>query len=283
MTDSRPADVLLNYLRSYNLTLNQDYVRAALRTVMQSLMELEVGALTGAERHERKNQRQTYRNGYRRRSWETSNGVISIDIPKLRKGTYYPGFIASPEQTEQILRDLVTDAYVGGVEMDAIKTAVGQLGLPPVHSSQLSAISEQLDDLTREFKQRPLDDIYRELHLDLLDVRVERGGREVDRLLAVGLGEKEDGSHELLAHEIVPAINDCFWPDFLDDLRRRGVRSVDCVTSYADYRIHFAVQEVMANAVWQPVNALSLHGITQEIRLLSEFEYEFNWPLMRAA
>jgi len=281
MAESRPAAILLNHLRSYNLTLNQNYVREALRTVMQSLMELEVASLTGAERHERKDQRQTYRNGYRRRSWETSNGIISIDIPKLRKGTYYPGFIASPEQTEQILRDLVMDAYAEGVEMDTIKSTVDQLGLPPVHSSQLSDINDQLDDLAREFKQRPLEDIYRELYLDLLDVRVERRGRHFDRLLAVGVGEKEDGRHELLAHEIVPAVDDRFWSEFLGDLRRRGVRNIEYVNSYSDYRIHFAVQEVMQGAMWQPVNILSLHGFTQFTSIWDEFEW--NWPLMLAA
>lgn len=281
MTDSRPADVLLKHLRSYNLTLDQNYVREALRTVMQSLMELEVGALTGADRHERRGERQTYRNGYRRRRWETSNGVIPIDIPKLRKGTYYPGFIASPEQTEQILRDLVMDAYVEGVEIETIKSTVDELGLPSVHSSQLADIGEQLDDLAREFKQRPLQDIYRELHLDLLDVRVERRGRHFNRLLAVGVGEKEDGSHELLAHEIIPAVDDRFWSDFLVDLRRRGVRNVEYVNSYSDYRINFAVQEVMQGAMWKPMNILSLHDFTQSVPVWDEFEW--SWPLMLAA
>lgn len=281
MTDLRPADVLLKHLRPYNLTLDQNYVREALRTVMQSLMELEVGALTGADRHERRDERQTYRNGYRRRRWETSNGVIPIDIPKLRKGTYYPGFIESPEQTEQILRNLVTDAYVEGIEVEAIKTAAYQLGLPPIHSNQLADISEQLDDLVREFKQRPLQDIYRELHLDLLDVRVERRSRSVDRLLAVGIGEKENGEHDLVAHEIVTSIDDRFWSDFLGDLRRRGVRKIERVNSYSDYRIHFAVQQVMPGALWQTVNILSLHGFVQGISAFDDFE--FDWPLMLAA
>ncbi len=283
MAESRPVNILLNYLRPYNLTLDQNYVREALRTVMQSLMELEVGALTGADRHERNDERQTYRNGYRRRRWETSNGVIPIDIPKLRKGTYYPGFIESPEQTEKVLRDLVTSAYVEGVEIESIKTAVDQLDLPPVHSSQLADISEQLDDLAREFKERPLQDIYREIHLDLLDVRVERRGRHFDRLLAVGLGEKEDGSHELLSHEIITGVDDRFWPDFLGDLRRRGARNVERVNSYSDYRIHFAVQEVMSNALWQPVNILSVYGLNYENPVLDDFEFALDWPLMLAA
>jgi putative transposase len=283
MAESRPVNILLNYLRPYNLTLDQNYVRAALRTVMQSLMELEIGALTGAERHERVDQRQTYRNGYRRRRWETSNGVIPIDIPKLRKGTYYPGFIESPEQTEKVLRDLVTSAYVEGVEIESIKTAVDQLDLPPVHSSQLADISEQLDDLAREFKQRPLQDVYREIDLDLLDVRVERRGRHFDRLLAVGLGEKEKGEYELLSHEIITGVDDRFWPDFLGDLRRRGVRNVERVNSYSDYRIHLAVQEVMSNSLWLPVNILSLYGLNYENPVLDDFEFALDWSLMLAA
>ncbi|SDI10224.1 Transposase, Mutator family [Mesorhizobium muleiense] len=55
-------------------------------------MELEVGAATGAGHGEKNPLRMAQRNGYRERDWETRAGTVELPIPKLRKGSYFPGF-----------------------------------------------------------------------------------------------------------------------------------------------------------------------------------------------
>ena len=59
----------------------------------QRLMELEVEGLTGAAHGERSPERINQRIGYRERLWETRAGTVELRIPKLRKGTYFPGFL----------------------------------------------------------------------------------------------------------------------------------------------------------------------------------------------
>jgi transposase-like protein len=53
---------------------------------LQQLIELEVAAVLGAERHERSEDRLGYRNGYRPRVLTTQAGDIDLLIPKLRTG-----------------------------------------------------------------------------------------------------------------------------------------------------------------------------------------------------
>jgi transposase-like protein len=48
---------------------------------LQQLIELEVAAVLGAERHERSDDRLGYRNGYRPRNLATQVGDIDLMIP----------------------------------------------------------------------------------------------------------------------------------------------------------------------------------------------------------
>jgi hypothetical protein len=47
-----------------------------------------------AKRAERVNAR----NGYRARPWDTRVGTIDLALPKLRQGTYFPGWLLEPQR-----------------------------------------------------------------------------------------------------------------------------------------------------------------------------------------
>ena len=70
-----------------------DLLREMIGFTAERLMALEVEGLTGAAHGERSADRITHRNGYRDRSWETRAGTVELKIPKLRKGSYFPGFL----------------------------------------------------------------------------------------------------------------------------------------------------------------------------------------------
>jgi hypothetical protein len=59
-------------------------VEGEARHGLQQLIELEVAAVIGADRHERTEERLGYRNGYRSHSLTTQVGDIDLLIPKLR-------------------------------------------------------------------------------------------------------------------------------------------------------------------------------------------------------
>ena len=64
-----------------------DFLREALRVLVDGIMDAEVSAQIGAQHGERSPERVTYRNGYRNRTWDTRVGTMELHIPKLREGS----------------------------------------------------------------------------------------------------------------------------------------------------------------------------------------------------
>lgn len=112
-----------------------DLVRDMLRLAAQRFMDMDVEELCGAAYGERGEGRNNARNGYRDRLWETRSGAIDLRTPKLRKSSYFPGFLEPRRTAEKALTAVIQEAYVQGIStrsVDALAQAMGMTGIPRV-------------------------------------------------------------------------------------------------------------------------------------------------------
>jgi hypothetical protein len=126
----------------------------------------EVESLTGAAHGERSPDRINHRNGYRDRIWETRAGAVERRIPKLRKSSYFPGFLEPRRMAEEALTAVIQEAYVQGVSTRAVDELVKAMGMTGISKSQVSRLCAEIDDKIGAFLNRPLEGDWPYLWLD---------------------------------------------------------------------------------------------------------------------
>lgn len=229
-----------------------DLLRVLVKQVVEALMGAEADALCGAARGERHPERTNRRNGYRERSWDTRAGTIELAVPKLRSGSYFPGWLLTPrKRSEQALVAAIADAYLAGVSTRRVDKLVRTLGIEGISRSEVSRLAASLDEIVEAYRSRPLEGAYPLLSLDALVVKVREAGRvrSVAALHAVGVNA--DGRRESLGLEMITAEDGAGWTAFLRGLTARGLSGVVLVTSDAHQGLVDAVAGTLPGASWQ--------------------------------
>jgi transposase-like protein len=127
-TSMTPAEAASKVLCS----AHGDFLGEAVHCVLRDTMDAEVTELAGACLHERSEDRQAQRNGYRPRRFDTRVGTLELEIPRLRKGSYFPSFLEPRRRSEQALVAVVAEAYVNGVSTRRVERLVeGSWALTP--------------------------------------------------------------------------------------------------------------------------------------------------------
>jgi putative transposase len=228
-----------------------DWLREAVRSVVQELMEAEVQVQVGAGRYERSDERATYRNGYRLRPWDTRLGTLELAIPKLRTGSYFPSFLEPRRRAEQALVSVIAEAYVQGVSTRKVEAVVQSLGIEGLSKSEVSRLCAVLDEQVTAFRTRRLDAAYPYLWLDARYEHVREGGRVQSMAVIVAYGVRSDGVRDVLGVDVGLSEDVALWRAFLQDLVGRGVHGVRLVISDAHAGLKQAIAEVFVGASWQ--------------------------------
>ena len=193
------------------------------------------------------------RNGYRERKLATVLGEITMRIPKLREGTYFPDELIRPySRVDRAMVAIVREVYVRGLSTRKIEKAADALGFAGLSPSRVSRMTSDLDEEVAALNARRFEgSAFPYLWLDATYLRCRDEGHVRSRGVVTAIACGDDGSRRFVGFDVVDTESAASWKAFLRGLRKRGVTGVRCVVSDDHEGLVQAIAEVFQGAAWQ--------------------------------
>ena len=234
-----------------NLPLREDgtvdlneMMRRELEAMLNQIMDWQADELCGEGNR---------RNGYRERKLVTLLGEITMRIPKLREGTYFPDELIRPySRVDRAMVAVVKEVYVRGLSTRKIEKAADALEFASLSPSRVSRMTAELDEEVAALNSRRFEgEAFPYLWLDATYLHCRDEGHVQSKGVVTAIACGEDGSRRFVGFDVVDTESAASWKAFLRGLRKRGVRGVRCVVSDDHEGLVQAVSEVFQGAAWQ--------------------------------
>lgn len=223
----------------------QELLRRLAEQVVNAVMDAEADQLCGGGVNGR--------NGYRERALATCVGTLTLRIPKLRPGSFFPeDVIERHRRVDRALVAAVAEMYATGTSTRKVQRIAEKMGIERLGRDRVSAIAATLDAEIADLAEGPLDArAIPYIWLDATYVKCRRGGRVASTAVVTAIGCDESGWRRVLGVSVVDTESYESWLGFLRKLRDRGATGTELVVSDAHGGLVRAVGEVFQGAAWQ--------------------------------
>ncbi len=223
---------------------------AALRLLLNAAMLLERQQFIGAGPYERSAERQAHANGFKDKTLQTRLGALTVAVPQVREGGFYPQSLEKGVRSERALKLALAEMYVQGVSTRKVAAITEQLCGFEVSSTQVSRAAAELDAVLAAWRTRPLGE-YRYVYLDARYEKVRQDGQVRDAAVLIASGVDGSGKRAILGVSVALSEQEVHWRTFLQSLVERGLRGVELLISDAHPGLGAARRAVFGGVPWQ--------------------------------
>lgn len=167
------------------------------------------------------------KNGKGSKQLKTSAGTIEVTTPRDRSGSFEPEIVKKRETImAQTLEDKIIGLYSLGTSLRDISAHIKETYDTDISATTLSAITDKVIPLVKEWQQRPLESLYCIVWLDAMFYKVKEEGRTQTRCVYNILGINKDGKKDVLGMYVSHSEGANFWLGVINDLKQRGVDDI---------------------------------------------------------
>jgi putative transposase len=230
-----------------------------LQDMLNSILEGEMEGHLDEEERDTGNRK----NGKSKKLLKTSSGNIEVSTPRDRLSSFEPEIVKKRETImAQTLEDKIIGLYSLGTSLRDISAHIKETYDTDISAATLSAITDKVIPLVKEWQQRPLEELYCIVWLDAMYYKVKEDGRVQTRCVYNILGITREGKKDVLGMYVSQSEGANFWLGVITDLKQRGVADIliACIDNLKGFdeaiRTIFPNTEVQTCIVHQIRNSL---------------------------
>lgn len=200
-------------------------IKELTKAILERAMEAEMGEHLGYDRYER-SETENARNGTYNKTLITEKGVLELDIPRDRDGSFEPVIVPKKQTRIEGLDQKILSLYAKGMSLSDIRLQLKELYEAEVSESLISKITDGVMDEVRAWQNRPLESVYPIVFFDCLVVKVRQDKRIINKAVYVALGIDSSGQKDILGLWISENEGAKFWLGNLTELKNRGMNDM---------------------------------------------------------
>ena len=271
MTRKATMNQLFNLIQDeYDIKSASD-IEAALLDMfggfIEQALEAELDQHLGYSRYDfRHKSTSNTRNGRKPKTIQTRLGKTTVQAPRDREGSFQPQIVPKRQTNVIGIEDKILSLYAKGLSTrDISKTLEEIYGFETSHET-ISAVTDKVIPLIKEWQQRPLEPVYPIIYLDALHVKMRDGMSASNKAVYCVIGVSLEGRKDVLSLSIGEAESASYWMSLLDELKARGVQDIciACVDGLSGFKQ--AIQAVFPHAL---VQRCLVHLIRQSTKFVS--------------
>ena len=222
-----------------------DFLRGVAEAVPRPIVEADGDGPIGAGRHERADPHTTWGNGYRERAPDTRLGTLNLKVPKLRQGSYVPGFPEPRKTSETALLAFIQEAWIGDVSPRKVDDLVQAMGVSDISKSTVTKLCGDIDERGSAFLDRPLTGDWPYIRLDATYPETHQGGRNrLDGRDTRCRNQERRAEREIVGLGLGPSGAETFWIDLPRGLKARGLDGTKLAIGAAHGGLKNAIERV---------------------------------------
>jgi len=196
--------------------------------ILEEVLQCEIDEQLGYEKHQRRSDGPSnYRNGSTKRKLKTQFGEVEVNVPRDRNGSYEPQILDKYQRNVDGLEEKILSLYAHGMSTRDIQEQVKDLYNIEISSELVSKISEKIMPQVNEWQSRPLEAYYPFIFMDAIHYKIRDNHQIVSKAAYVVLGINNEGYKEIVGIWVGGNESSKFWLGVLNDLKTRGVKTVN--------------------------------------------------------
>ena len=200
-----------------------DMIKAAVEAALRA----EMADHLGYDRHDRVGRGSgNSRNGLTAKTVQTTAGPVGLEVPRDRNGTFDPVTVPKGVRRLNDFDDMIMSLFAKGMTTRDIAEHLKVTYGAAVSHETIANITDAINEVVKEWRARPLDEVYPIMYIDAIRLRIRDGGAVRIKACHIAIGVDIDGSKQVLGMWIEQTEGARFWAGVLTELRNRGVKDV---------------------------------------------------------